>query len=113
MSKWHGLIGFETQVEVSPGPGKATVWKTEIVPRHYYGDVTRLVKRYDHGDKINDDLSINNQFSVISDPYAIQNYWNMKWIEWGGQKWKVSEITVEPPRLTINIGGIYQDGNDT
>lgn len=112
MSKWHGRIGFETQVEVSPGPGKATVWKPQIVERHYYGDVTRVTKRYDHGDKVNDDLTINNQFSVISDPYANQNYWNMKWIEWGGRKWKVTEITVEPPRLTINIGGEYQDGNN-
>ena len=112
MSKWHGLIGFETQVEVSPGPGKATVWKPQIVTRHYYGDVTRVVKRYDSGSKINDDLTINNQFSVVSDQYANQNYWNMKWIEWGGRKWKVSEITVEPPRLTINIGGEYQDGNN-
>lgn len=112
MSKWHGRIGFETQVEVSPGPGKATVWKPQIVERHYYGDVTRVTKRYDRGDKVNEDLTINNQFSVISDPYANQNYWNMKWIEWGGHKWKVSEITVEPPRLTINIGGEYQDGNN-
>ena len=71
-----------------------------------------MTKRYDHGDKVNDDLTINNQFSVISDPYANQNYWSMKWIEWGGRKWKVSEITVEPPRLTINIGGEYQDGNN-
>ena len=111
--KWHGLIGFETQVEVSPGPGKATEWRPQIIPKHYYGDVTRLVKRYDGSNKINDDISINNQFSVISDPYAVQNFWSMKWIEWMGRKWKVTEVTVEPPRLTINIGGEYQDGNDT
>ena len=110
--KWHGLIGFEEQVEVSPGPGKATVWKPQITKRHYYGDISRLLKRYDSGDKINDDVSINNQFSVISDPYANQNFFNAKWIEWGGRKWKITEITVEPPRLTINIGGEYQDGND-
>ena len=40
--KWHGKIGFETQVEVSLGPGKATVWRPEIVPRHYYGKVGGL-----------------------------------------------------------------------
>ena len=110
--KWHGLIGFETQVEVSPGPGKATEWKPQIVPRHYYGEVNRLVKRYDSGDKINDDISINNQFSIISDPFANENFWNMKWIEWMGRKWKINEVTIEHPRLTINIGGEYQDGND-
>lgn len=110
--KWHGLIGFETQIETSPGPGKATQWKPQIVPKHYYGDVNRVVKRYDSGDKINDDLSINNQFSIISDPFANENFMNMKWIEWKGVKWKVNEVTFEYPRITINIGGLYQDGNN-
>lgn len=110
--KWHGKIGFEEVVEVSPGPGKATVWKPVITERHYYGNVERIVKRYDHGDKVNDDISINNQFSIISDPYASNNFFNMRWIEWCGKKWKVNEVTVEPPRLTVNIGGEYYDGNN-
>lgn len=110
--KWHGLIGFETQVEVSPGPGKATEWRPQIIPKHYYGEVNRLIKRYNGGDKINDDISINNQFSIISDPFANENFWNMKWIEWRGHKWKIVEVTIEHPRITVNIGGEYQDGND-
>ena len=110
--KWHGRIGFETMTEVSPGPGKATVWKPQIKERHYYGDIGRLVKRYDHGDKVNDDISINNQFSVISDPYANENFFNMRWIEWRGIKWKVTGVTVEPPRLTIEIGGEWHDENN-
>ena len=110
--KWHGKIGFETQVEVSLDPNKATIWRPEIVEHHYYGDVQRIVKREHGGDKVNNDISINNQFSVISDPFAMENYNNMKWIEWNKRKWRVTEITVEPPRLTINIGGEYFDGND-
>lgn len=110
--KWHGLIGFETMVEVSPGPGKAKVWKPQIVEHHYYGDIQRLIKRYDNNEKINNDISINNQFSVIADQYANENYYNMRWIEWNKRKYKVIEVTVEPPRLTINIGGEWRDGNN-
>jgi hypothetical protein len=110
--KWHGKVGFETQVEVSLGPGKATVWKPEIVERHYYGDIMPTRKRYDNGDKVNNDISITNQISLISDPYGNQNFYNMKWIEWRGRKWQITEITVEPPRLTVNLGGEYQDGNN-
>lgn len=110
--KWHGKIGFETQVEVSSDPRKATVWRPQIIERHYYGDIQRLIKRGNDGDKVNGDISINNQFSVISDPYASENYGNMKWIEWRKKKWRVTEITVEPPRLTINIGGEWHDGNN-
>jgi len=110
--KWHGLIGFETMKEVSPGPGKATVWKPQIVSRHYYGDVNRLVRRYDGADKVNEDISINHQFSVVSDPFAKENFFNMRWIEWNGRKWKVNEVTIESPRLTINIGGEWHDGNN-
>lgn len=112
--KWHGLIGFETQVEVSPGPGKATEWRPQIVPRHYYGEVKRFIRKYDSGDKINDDISINNQISVISDQYLNLNAGCMKWIEWLNKKWKIHDITVEDyNRLTIDLGGEYQDGNDT
>ena len=110
--KWHGKIGFETMVETSPGPGKATEWRPDIVEKHYYGDVNRVVKRYDSGDKINNDISINNQFSIISDPFANENFFNMRWIEWRGVKWKVNEVTVEYPRLTVNIGGEWKDGNN-
>lgn len=110
--KWHGNIGFETQVEVSYDPNKATIWRPEIVTRHYYGDIQRVNKREQNGDKVNNDISINNQFSIISDPFANNNYWNMKWIEWNGKKWRITDITVEPPRLTINIGGEYFDGNN-
>jgi hypothetical protein len=110
--KWHGNIGFETQVEVSLGPGKATVWRPEIIPRHYYGDISRTNKRYDHDEKVNNDISINNQFSVVADPYARDNWFNMRWIEWLGRKWMITDVQVEPPRLTINIGGEYHDGNN-
>jgi hypothetical protein len=111
--KWHGMIGFETQVEVSNDPRKATVWKPQIIPRHYYGEVQRLIKREGSGDKVNNDISFNNQFSIISDLYAQHNAYNMKWIEWMGRKWHITEITIEYPRITINIGGEYYDGNDT
>ena len=110
--KWHGMIGFETQVEVSDDPRKATVWKPQIIPRQYYGEVQRLIKREGSGDKVNNDISFNNQFSVISDLYAQHNAYNMKWIEWMGRKWHITEITIEYPRITINIGGEYFDGND-
>ena len=111
--KWRGMIGFETQVEVSDDPRKATVWKPQIVPKHYYGEVQRLIKREGSGDKVNNDISFNNQFSIISDLYAQHNAYNMKWIEWMGRKWHITEITIEYPRITINIGGEYFDGNDT
>ena len=111
--KWHGMIGFETQVEVSDDPRKATVWKPQIVPKHYYGEVQRIIKREGSGDKVNNDISFNNQFFIISDLYAQHNAYNMKWIEWMGRKWHITEITIEYPRITINIGGEYFDGNDT
>lgn len=110
--RWHGNIGFETQVEVSNDPRKATVWKPQIVQKHYYGEVQRLIKREGSGDKVNNDISFNNQFSIISDLYAQNNAYNMKWIEWMGRKWHITEITIEYPRITINIGGEYFDGND-
>lgn len=103
MGKWCGNIGYADSVEIKPG-----VWDDVITERKYYGDVTRNSSRWSPStDSTNDDLNINNQFSIIADPFADHNFHKMKYIEFMGAKWKITGIEVQRPRLILTIGGLY------
>lgn len=102
--KFHGKIGFWTgDFEVEPG-----VFKPKIVERPYTGDVFRNIRRFEAvSDQQNDDLKVNNQFSILSDLYLKENFNSIRYIIWNGVRWKVSSIDVAYPRITLEIGGVY------
>lgn len=102
MAKWFGKIGYAETVETNPG-----VWKEQIVIRDYYGDLTRNTRRLQSADKVNDDLNISNELSIVSDPYAIDNFHSMRYAEFMGVKWKINNVEVSYPRLILTLGGVY------
>ena len=102
MAKWFGKIGYAETVETSPG-----VWKEKINFRDYYGDLTRNTRRLQSADKVNDDLNISNELSIVSDPYAINNFHSMRYAEFMGAKWKINTVEVSYPRLILTLGGVY------
>lgn len=103
MAKWFGKIGFSEQKETTPG-----VWIEEIVDRDYYGDVIRNTRRMQPtSDRVNDDISISNEISIVADPYAMNNFHSMRWVEWMGTKWKASSVDVQYPRLNISLGEVW------
>ena len=106
MSRFYGEVGYAPTVETKPG-----VWEEKIIKRNYYGDVTRNMRRYQTAEKLNDDLVVNNQISIVADPYAMQNFHLIRYVEWMGAKWKVSNVDVQYPRLILEIGGVY-NGDD-
>lgn len=102
MAKYYGAVGYATSVEVRPG-----IWKDEIIERKYYGDVIRNNRRLESGEQVNDDINISNEISILADPYANENFHLIKYVEFMGTKWKVSNITVQFPRLILSVGGVY------
>ena len=104
MAKWCGIIGYVSeQVETTPG-----VWTDQIVERKYKGSLSRISSRWTpSSDSTNDDLTINNQISVVADPFAYQNFHSMKYVELMGIKWKIESVEVQYPRLILTIGGVY------
>jgi hypothetical protein len=105
MAKFFGVIGFEETQETRPG-----VFEPAITERHYSGDVLRSSKRNESGEKINDDITISNQFSIVADKYAYNHIYGMKYLKYMGATWKISDVEIQHPRLIINVGGIY-NGN--
>lgn len=104
MAKWSGQIGFVRTVEDPVGSGN---WVDKITLKRYKGDVTRVSQRWQSADKVNDDLTINNQLSIVANPYLLKNFDAIKFVKFMNSWWKVSSITMDYPRLTLEIGGVY------
>ena len=102
MAKFYGAIGYATTVETSPG-----IWGEKITERMYAGDLGRNTRRLQSGSQVNDDLTIANEISIVADPYAYQNFHAMRYVEFMGTKWKVSNVEVQFPRLILTTGGVY------
>ena len=102
MAKWYGEIGFAETVETKPG-----VWVEQITKRNYYGDVTRDSRRLQTANKLNDNVNISNQISIISDPYANENFHSMRYAFYMGTRWKITDIEVQYPRLNLTLGGVW------
>lgn len=102
--KWYGSIGFAELKETIPG-----VWTPQITERNYRGDLIRNTRRLQSTDKVNDDININNQISIVADPYANMNFHTIKYATFMGTKWKVGDVEVQYPRLILSLGGVYNE----
>ena len=91
-------------MDTNPG-----VWSEEITEREYFGDLIRNVRRLQTSDKLNDDINISNEISIVADPFAYQNFHSMRYIEFMGSKWKISNVEVQYPRLILTVGGVYNE----
>lgn len=104
MAKFYGPIGFSDTVETDPG-----VWEERIVEHSYFGDLTRNTSRYQQSGGVNDNITINNSISIVADPYATTNFQKMRYVEFLGTKWKITNVEVQYPRLILTIGGEYNE----
>lgn len=102
MAKYYGVIGFAETEVTSPG-----VHKEHITERSYYGDLIRNTRRLQSTDQINDNINIANEISIVSDPYANENFYMMRYAEFQGTKWKITNVQVQYPRLILTVGGVY------
>lgn len=100
--KFCGKIGYGLSVESAPG-----VWVDSITERTYYGDVIRNTRQLQNGEYLNLDLTISNSISIVADAYAVNHFYAIRYVEWSGTLWTVSDIEVQSPRLVLRLGGIY------
>lgn len=105
MAKFFGTIGFnEGTVETTPG-----VWEQQIVERQYYGDLIRNNRRLQPSNGLNDNISISNEISIVADPYANANFHSMRYVDFMGTKWKITNVDVQFPRLILTLGGVWNE----
>ena len=103
MSKWFGKIGYAVEnIEVRTG-----VFRSGIIERDYYGDILRNSRRLQTSDKVNDDINISNEISIVSDAYLMEHFYSIRYMTFCGARWKVTNVEVQPPRLIFTLGGVY------
>lgn len=103
MAKFYGAIGFAETVETDPG-----VWEEQIVEKYYSWDIIRNIRKLQSSsNSVNDNINISNEISIVADPYAEQNMYAMRYVVFKGNKWKISDVDVNYPRLALTLGGIY------
>lgn len=104
MAKFYGNVGYAITEETKPG-----VWMPRIVDKPYYGDLIKNSRRLENTSKVNDDVTLDNQISIVADAFAYENFQNIRYVEYMGAKWKVSSIEVQHPRLLLTFGGVWNE----
>jgi hypothetical protein len=102
MAKFHGKVGYVYTKETSPG-----VYTEVVTERDCVGDILRNNKRWEKSENLNDDITITNTFSILTDEYINQNIKNLRYIEWMGAKWKITSFEIQRPRINLTVGGVY------
>lgn len=105
MAKFQGRIGFIHTEETSPG-----IHEEVVTEKAYQGDLLRNVQRFESGEQVNRDFTIDNRFSVVADAYALTNYPYARYIYWNGAYWGINSIEIKSPRLILSVRGLY-NGN--
>jgi hypothetical protein len=101
--KFYGKVGFWLEsIEVKPG-----VYKSKMVEKDYTGDISWDNRKFQSSEYQNDELRLNNSVSILSDMYMQENIASIKYISWKGAKWKVTNVEIGYPRITLTIGGVY------
>lgn len=109
MTRFHGLVGFTSQGEVSPG-----VWEANVITkRKYYGDMLRNgYSIVSTSNSTNDDLKLSNQLSVVADSYMMAHLPDIRFVIINDVAWRVSSIEVDRHRVVMHLGEVYNGVTD-
>jgi hypothetical protein len=102
MARFFGKIGYGETEESAPG-----VHTDTIVEKEYYGDVVRNARNFTPGENLNNDLSVQNSISIVADAYANEHFFAIRYVEWAGALWTVTDVEVQRPRLLLRLGEVY------
>lgn len=102
MARFFGEIGYGEPVEQSPG-----VWDIQVTEYQYQGDVIRNTRQLEDGEKVNDNVIVQNSISVVADEFAFKHFSKIQYVRWAGTLWTVSSVEVRSPRLILSLGRVY------
>lgn len=102
MARFHGRVGFGDTVESQPG-----VHVDSIVEHSYFGEVVQNRRNLRQGENLNQDISVGNMISIVADAYARGHFFAIRYVEWAGERWTVTNVEVQAPRLILQLGEVY------
>lgn len=102
MNKWYGNVGYVETAEVQPG-----IWDEQETVRPYYGEFVKKSSKFQVSGEVNDDRDVSVELSIVADPYSDLHFCSIRYVEFGGVKWKVNTVEPRRPRLILSLGGEY------
>lgn len=102
MARFYGKVGFGQSQDQGNG-----VFSTVVTYRMYAGDVVRNFRATKDDEKVNSDLNVSHTISVVSDTYANEHFFAIRYVEWSGALWEVDSVEMQSPRLLLRLGGVY------
>jgi hypothetical protein len=105
MARFSGKIGFAQDAVTAPG-----VHEEVITERVYYGDIVQNRRLLRGGDEVNPIATSGNSISIVADAFANEQYFAIRYVEWAGVRWTVPDVEVQPPRLLLHLGEVFNGG---
>lgn len=102
MNKWYGKVGYIETTEIEPG-----TWDEQETVREYYGEWVKKSSKFVVSGDANDNRDVSAELSIVADSYADLHFYSIRYVEFGGVKWKVNTIEPRRPRLILSLGGVY------
>lgn len=112
MARFSGRVGFAILEETRP-----SIYEEVYKERPYKGDVLKKSRQWSSSEHLNDDISISNEISILSDNFAISNFGVMRYVRWLNQCFAIESamLDIDTHRITLSLGGVYngpvQDGD--
>lgn len=100
--KYSGKVGYAVQTETAPG-----VWTKEIKEVHMYGDTLSYGAQPVSSDKVNQDVALSNEISLMGNPIIFENLSTLEYLILSGIKWEITSINLDPPRIKVALGGVW------
>lgn len=109
MARFYGAVGYGETVE---SPADSGIWVDQIIEVLYFGDVVRNSRKLETDSKVgatklNNDISVGNSISIVADQYAVEHFFLIKYVQWAGTRWTVTNVDVQSPRLLLRLGSVY------
>lgn len=102
--RYCGKLGFADEVEETA----PSVFTEKMTERTYYGDVLEFGRQMQVGDKVNPDITVGNQLSVLADPFANDPSLRSPVCGVYGIRRQVTSVKVQYPRLILTLGGLWR-----
>jgi hypothetical protein len=100
--KYYGIVGYGKSGEAQNG-----VWADIVTERYYYGDIVKDTRRMAQTQEVNTQMTTGNSIEILADPYALEHFDAIKYVEMAGALWFVTEVEQKRPRLILRLGGVY------
>lgn len=101
MTRFFGKVGYASSVRNNG------VVENVMTERTYSGDELQNTRYFANENSVLGKVSFQTRISILADAYALENFKDIRYLEWAGSLWVVDSVQAERPRLILSIGEKY------